>query len=172
METERLYLEMRTRERLELLLSQSVEEQLDYFGIENIEEMENRLAGIKRTLKKQGIGWRMWAIVEKKSQKVIGDCGFHNWVLEHDRSEVGYGLYEAYRNNGYMYEAMQKVVEYGFEELKLNRIEACISPDNIPSRKLIEKLGFEEEGTLRQHYKSKGKIYDSVIYSKLKSDKK
>ncbi len=170
METSRLILHHRTRAELENVLHQSQKVQMSYLGLEDAATLPTELERIEKTLHKRGIEWRMWGIIEKESQKVIGDAGFHNWVVEHDRSEVGYRLFETYRNKGYMTEAMQKIIKFGFQELKLNRIEACISPDNWPSRRLAEKLNFTQEGILREHYRTPEKIYDSVIYSILRSE--
>ena len=69
-----------------------------------------------------------------------------------------------------MVEALNQVVDFGFNILKLNRIEAFISPDNQPSLSIITKLGFKQEGVLRSHYKSQDVIYDSVVYSILRID--
>jgi [ribosomal protein S5]-alanine N-acetyltransferase len=71
-----------------------------------------------------------------------------------------------------MLEAITSIVDYGFHKMELNRIEAFISPDNLPSKKLIAKAGFTQEGVLREHYKWENKIYDSVVFSLLKSEYK
>lgn len=68
-----------------------------------------------------------------------------------------------------MSEALKCVINYGFKIMKLNRIEAFISPSNLPSIKIIENLGFTREGILKEHYKMKNEILDSVVYSLLKS---
>ncbi|MND70827.1 putative ribosomal N-acetyltransferase YdaF [compost metagenome] len=71
-----------------------------------------------------------------------------------------------------MTEALKPIIQYGFETMKLNRIEAFLSPDNIPSLKLVQKFGFTKEGHLREHYNKDNKLEDSAVYSLLKSEYK
>lgn len=112
-------------------------------------------------------------IVEKASNAIIGNCGFHSWNPQHHRAEVGYALNsDEFKNKGFMKEALQKVIEYGFQELDLNRIEALIDENNTPSKKLLEYFGFTKEGVVRGHYLVDGIFEDSVLYSLLKSEYK
>lgn len=112
-------------------------------------------------------------IVEKESNAIIGNCGFHSWNPQHHRAEVGYALNsDEFKNKGFMKEALQKVIEYGFNELDLNRIEALIDENNTPSKKLLHHFGFTREGNLRGHYLVDGVFEDSVLYSLLKSEYK
>ncbi len=69
-----------------------------------------------------------------------------------------------------MTQALQALIEEGFQTLKLNRIEAKVEPGNAPSRRLLEKAGFHEEGTLRHFEKLNGIFLDMVMYSLLRSD--
>lgn len=110
-------------------------------------------------------------IVEKQSGKKIGNCSFHTWNPQHHRAEVGYDLFsDEFKRKGYMKEALGKVLEYGFNEMDLNRIEALIDDENTPSRKLLEHYGFVREGITRGHYLVDGIFEDSVLYSLLKSE--
>ena len=109
----------------------------------------------------------MWDLIHLETKQVVGDCGFHSWYTNHFRAEIGYGLREGFKKQGFMSEAMSRILEYGFKEMNLNRVEAFISPENLNSRSLVEKFGFVLEGHLRQHYhnKAEGKIHDSVAVS-------
>ena len=110
-------------------------------------------------------------IVEKESGKVTGNCGFHTWNPQHCRAEIGYDLNsDEFKNKGYMKETLEKVIEFGFHEMKLNRIEALIDENNTPSRKLLDHFGFTKEGIMRGHYLVDEIFEDSVLYSLLKSD--
>lgn len=112
-------------------------------------------------------------IVEKESNAIIGNCGFHSWNPQHHRAEVGYALNsDEFKNKGFMKETLQKVIKYGFQELDLNRIEALIDENNTPSKKLLHHFGFTREGNLRGHYLVDGVFEDSVLYSLLKSEYK
>ena len=115
--------------------------------------------------------FHVFIIIDTQTEQPIGYCGFHTWYLEHDRAEIGYGLYsEAYKGKGVMSEVFAHVIAYGFNELKLQRIEAFISPDNQPSIKLVEKFNFTREGQLRHHYFKQGQHEDSVVYSLLSTE--
>lgn len=112
-------------------------------------------------------------IVEKQSSTIIGNCGFHTWNPQHHRAEIGYALNsDEFKNKGFMKEAVEKVIEFGFKEMQLNRIEALIDENNTPSKKLLHHFGFTREGNLRGHYLVNGIFEDSVIYSLLQSEYK
>ena len=110
-------------------------------------------------------------LLDKQSGCVIGRCGFRIWQKQHSRAEVGYAITNAaLRNKGYMREALTALVDLGFSQLGLNRIEAFIGTNNIPSLKLVIGLGFTQEGILRQHYCHNGIIEDSVCFSLLRQE--
>ena len=117
------------------------------------------------------ISLRRWQVVERTSRKVVGICGFHTWYINHFRAEVGYAITdESYRRKGLMSEAFERVIEFGFQAMNLNRIEAFIGPDNVPSLEFIQKFGFIKEGRLRQHYYKDDQAMDSIVYSLLRED--
>jgi RimJ/RimL family protein N-acetyltransferase len=69
-----------------------------------------------------------------------------------------------------MSEALQLVVRFSFRSLEVNRLEALVIKENIPSVRFLEKLGFQLEGTLRQYALIKGLFQDMQCYSMLKDD--
>jgi len=69
-----------------------------------------------------------------------------------------------------MTEAFQKIIHYGFDVMKLNRIEAFVSPQNEASIKLLKKFNFVEEGLLRKHYFKNNIMEDSLVCSLLRSE--
>jgi len=71
-----------------------------------------------------------------------------------------------------MTESMNKIIDYGFKDLNLSRFEAATLPENEPSRKLLEKLGFKYEGVAQSYLKIYGKWRNHIIYSKLREDRK
>ena len=95
----------------------------------------------------------------------------HVWYLDHNRAEIGYALTDnPEKSKGLMTEAMNSILKYGFEEMKLHRIEAFIGPENIPSLKLVAKFNFKKEGVLRQHYFKNDKMEDSAVFALLKDE--
>lgn len=75
-----------------------------------------------------------------------------------------------YKRKGISYVASQKLIDYGFSELGLEKIWLCVDYDNIAARKLYEKLGFKLEGTLRKDIYFKGKMIDRCMYGIIKEE--
>lgn len=69
-----------------------------------------------------------------------------------------------------MGEALQALVNLGFQELNLNHIEADIDPRNAPSRRCLERLGFKQEGYLRERWIVNDEACDSALYGLILSD--
>lgn len=111
-----------------------------------------------------------WGIEHQQTKKIIGSCSFVNWDNRNLRAELGYVLSSFYWNQGYMTEAINRIIEFGFNELNLVRIEARCHPDNIGSARVMEKTGMEFEGILRRHIFAKGDYQDVKIYAIIKDD--
>jgi len=110
-------------------------------------------------------------LVLKENNEPIGRCGYHNWYKDHKKAELGYALNkEEHKRKGYMSECVEAILEYGFNTMNLNRIEACVGPTNTDSQNIIKKYGFTQEGYLRQHYIRNDEIQDSLIFSLLKEE--
>ena len=99
-------------------------------------------------LKKEQIRWGIWTI---KDSAFLGDVGFWRFVPFRFRAEAGAKLFPQHWKRGYMSEALGTIIQYGFDQMGLNSIEGNISPENIASLKLVEKLGFKKEGHLKEH---------------------
>ncbi|WP_155590823.1 GNAT family N-acetyltransferase [Lysinibacillus cavernae] len=110
-----------------------------------------------------------WGIERKDTNEVIGTIGFHLWLAAHKRAEIGYEIHPDYWRQGYTKEAVQKAITYGFEHLNLNRIGAVVFLENEASNQLLMKLGFQQEGILRDYMYQNGQAYDTFIYSLLKT---
>ncbi len=111
-----------------------------------------------------------FAIALKDSGRMIGTIGFM-WInVEYKSAEVGYSLSREYWNRGIMTEALRRVVAFGFEELRLNRIEAQHETDNPASGRVMAHAGMQYEGTLRQRLKNKGRFVDVALYAILRGD--
>ena len=111
-----------------------------------------------------------WGIVHKEDGKFIGTCGFAECHLFHSRAEIGYAISRKYWRQGYMSEAVNAIIKFGFQTMNLNRIEARCDVENIASARVMEKVGMQFEGILRQHIFTKGKYCDLKIYSILRQD--
>lgn len=115
----------------------------------------------------------VWAIVEKKSNKVIGSYGLHRDLKrDNDKSKmIGYVLSDKFWGNEYVPEATNRVLEYAFDELDLNIISVYHFPFNERSKRVIEKSGFKFEGVLRlASTLPNGEIVDDFSYSMTKEE--
>lgn len=109
-----------------------------------------------------------WAIEYKEDGKMIGTIDFVSWYPSHKIAEIGYVLHRSYWGRGLMTEAVKRVIQFGFEKMKLVRIEAVCLPENISSYKVMEKAGMQYEGTLRKARRIKGENRDIKVYSIVK----
>ena len=143
----------------------------EYFTIDpftNIKETIEMVEVLKNLFRcRQGI---RWAIVRKNDSKVLGTCGFHNLKPEHLRVEMGYELGKKYWGQGFMAEALTAILDYGFNVMQVNRIEAFVNQGNGRSVRILEKMGFKLDGLLRNYEFARGKFVDQYCYSLLKSD--
>lgn len=112
----------------------------------------------------------LWGITLKGGDdKVIGTICLWNINRQDYRSEIGYSLHPDHWRKGIMKEAIEKVLEYGFREMKLHSVEGRISPGNIGSAAALEANGFVKEAHFKEDFFYNGKFLDTVVYSKLTS---
>lgn len=108
-----------------------------------------------------------WAITLKGSPKLIGIIGHYRIKPDHFRAEIGYMLLPEFQGKGIIPEAIKKVVDYGFDTMKLHSIEAIIDPENKASATVLEKNNFVKEAHLKENEFYEGCFLDTVIYSLL-----
>ncbi len=114
-----------------------------------------------------------WTIRLKDDSRMIGAI-----ALEHDKyrpdarsKEIGYSLSEEFWGRGIMTEAAKAVMKFGFEELDLEIIGICTGKVNKRSQRVIEKCGFQYEGTIRKTYEVfDGSLRDSLVFSMLREE--
>jgi|SRR5690606_20186026 len=106
-----------------------------------------------------------WAITQKGNDTLIGMIGFYRMNKDAFRAEVGYILHPDYQGKGIISEALQKVMEFGFEQMKLHSITAIIDPENIASEKVLQKANFVKEAHFKEDFYFNGEFLDSVHYS-------
>lgn len=98
---------------------------------------------------------------------LIGTVTLFNLDKQCRRAEIGYGMAYPAWGKGYMHEALSALLDFGFSELKLNRVEADIDPRNLASAKSLERLGFNREGYLRERWIVDGVVSDTALYGLL-----
>jgi len=142
-----------------------------FFGIVSDTELELERLKHQKGMTTYNRTYLLFQLLDKDSDVVMGGCGLHNWMPEHSRSEIGYALNDdQYKQKGFMTEAVRVVIDYGFQILNLNRLEALVGSNNTASLRLIQKMNFTKEGVLREHYCKNGILEDSVVFGLLKSE--
>jgi len=111
-----------------------------------------------------------WGLEEKDTGCLIGVCGLFAWNREWRKCATGYELHVDAQGKGLMREALRAAYSWGFSEMGLNRIEAQVHPENTPSLRLIEAMGFRREGTLREIAYWGGVFHDLLQLSLLLRD--
>jgi ribosomal-protein-alanine N-acetyltransferase len=153
----------------ELFILRSDEKVLQFIGREPAKSVSEVETFIEKILAAQKNSESvLWGIaLADQPDKLIGTICYWQMQPENYRAEIGYALRPEHWGKGIMTEAINKVVDYGFTEMKLHSIEARTNPENIVSGVILEKTGFVKEGHLKEEFYFKGKFYDSVIYSRL-----
>ena len=141
----------------------------EYPGPKNLEVARRELKFYFTDNFRKGAGIR-WGITLKGSDELIGSAGLYKLVPKTSQAETGYDLDPEYWGQGIMTEAMTAIIEHAFDTMKVNRIEAYVSPRNKGSQGLVRRLGFRKEGVLREHDFYKGKFTDDFLYALLKRD--
>ncbi len=111
-----------------------------------------------------------WGVARKSDDQVIGTTTLFNLDFNNRRCEVGYGLDRAEWGKGYMNEALNALLEYAFKTLNLHRIEADVDPRNTGSIKTVQRLGFQQEGYLRERWQVGGEIQDALFFGLLRPE--
>ncbi|MWB94235.1 GNAT family N-acetyltransferase [Flavobacterium sp. GA093] len=110
-----------------------------------------------------------WGITLKGDSKLLGIIGYYRMQPENYRAEIGYMLLPDYHGKGIVPEAVNRLIEYGFEDLKLHSIEAVIDPENFASEKVLQKCGFIKEAHFKESDFYEGRFLDKVVYSLLQN---
>ncbi|STQ91161.1 GNAT family N-acetyltransferase [Iodobacter fluviatilis] len=154
-----------------LLAIFSDEKVMQYWSTPPWNSIEIAEALIARDLKAMAAGGYIRLGIERAEDHIlIGNCTLFDLDKQCRRAEIGYGMAHSAWGKGYMHEALSALLDFGFSELKLNRIEADIDPRNLASAKSLERLGFSREGYLRERWIVDGVVSDTALYGLLVSD--
>ena len=111
-----------------------------------------------------------WSIRLLKDNTFIGELGMRVSTPKFNKGEIHYSLIPEFWNAGFASEAVQAILEYGFNTLNLHRIEAGVATQNKNSIKLLEKVGMTREGMHRKILPIRGEWTDNFSYAILKED--
>ena len=143
-----------------------------YFGasaMTSIDEAVARVNAIRSAFaEREGL---RWAITRRADGQFIGSCAFWRLIKPHFRAEIGYELAPEFWGQGVMPEALSAVLAFGFTTLGLHSVEAHIHPANSGSRRVLEKLGFVQEGYFRENYyePAEDRFSDTGVFSLLRA---
>ncbi len=110
-----------------------------------------------------------WGITLKGEDQLVGSCGY-SWHLGRPFGAIGYDLARRYWKQGIMTEAIQALLHFGFVVRNLHRVEARVRRENEASMRLLQRLGFQEEGLLRECLFLNNSFFDVKIFSLLQSE--
>lgn len=168
--TQRLRLRRLTPDTYREKFTQLTNDQLmEFFGCRNDTQLAEERKKFEEGLSMYRKSLLLFQLLLPATERVIGWCGFHTWYLTHRHAEIGYMLFdESDMQQGYMKEALRAILDYGFREMELHRVDAMVASDNTASLRLLETEGFVQEGVLRENYFVNGRFEDSLIFGLLK----
>lgn len=112
-----------------------------------------------------------WFLRLEESDKVIGTFGLVYWDLNNKKTQIGYGISPHYWRKGYFSEALTLGVNYCFDVLGFDRVEAHTRLDNLGSIKGLEKYGFKSERLIpNSHSRFDGTNHDATVHSMTRED--
>ncbi len=110
-------------------------------------------------------------VVEPKSGRLMGEAILKLMpAIRHRQGEIGWAVAEDLKGKGYATEIGRALLAIAFGGLKLHRVFAMCSTENLASRRVMEKLGMREEGTLREHFRSRERWWSSHLCAVLASE--
>jgi RimJ/RimL family protein N-acetyltransferase len=110
------------------------------------------------------------ALERSEDDVFIGWCALFRWNPEYRSAGIGYCLSEAAWGQGFATEAATALLQWAFDTLDLNRVQSETDTRNIGSARVLEKLGFVREGTLREDCIVNGEVSDSWVYGLLRRE--
>jgi len=128
-----------------------------------------RFLSVCRQMEEEGTGARL--AVERRDDGVfLGWCTLNRWNPDFRSASLGYCFGEAAWGHGYATEAVRALLTWAFGALDLNRVQAEVDTRNAPSARVLEKLGFVLEGTLREDCVVDGVVSDSWVHGLLRRE--
>jgi ribosomal-protein-serine acetyltransferase len=104
-------------------------------------------------------------------QEFVGLVGLKDTDFDNMKTEIGYWLSEYFQHKGIITRSCRALIDYAFDELKMNRIQLKAATGNIKSQRVAERLGFSKEGIERDGELHNRGFVDLIVYSLLKADR-
>ena len=175
-ETERLTLKLLTLKDLEDLHEMNSYFEVSEFNTIGVPKDFSEIKKLFQSVIEEGMNPNpkkcLWAIRLKTDGEFVGNIGMSFSIPKYSSAEIHYALHPSKWGNGYASEAVKKLLEYGFLSLGIHRIEAGVATGNAKSIKLLEALGFMQEGIRRKILPIRGEWSDNYQYAMLEEDYK
>ncbi|MGE3342752.1 MAG: GNAT family N-acetyltransferase [Vicinamibacterales bacterium] len=111
-----------------------------------------------------------WGIVRAGDTAICGTCTLASIDREHERAELGFALGRRFRGTGLAHHAVSLLIAHAFGTMRLHRLEADVDPRNVASQRVLERLGFRQEGYQRERHLVAGERQDNMLYALLASE--
>lgn len=127
-----------------------------------------RLAACASAFDPPGASEYRWFV--QHAEQIVGTVAINSCNYRMEHAEIGYQIGQQYAGRGLGTWAVARLVQRSFAEGPFRRLQAMIHIENVASRRLVERLGFRQEGCLRQHYKIGERWVDEALYAVLRED--
>jgi RimJ/RimL family protein N-acetyltransferase len=114
--------------------------------------------------------WFQWAMTLRAGGQMIGDCAFYLVQRDTRQAEIGVTLSRAHQAQGFAREAIHRVLEYLFDELRLHRVFANCDPENTPAWQILDRMGFRREAHFIENLWFKGHYASEYWYAMLQRE--
>lgn len=169
--TERLLLRKVEETDNEFVLSAYSNNELTKFMLHryyNLEEIKIQMQHYK-DMYQQNTGCA-WILENSINKHPMGIVSVFNYSSVHKKTEIGFWILPSFQKQGYITEAAKAVINYCFNHININRIEATVETENIASITVIKKLKLQHEGTFREYEINNGKFIDLMMFAILRKD--
>ena len=142
---------------------------IQYYGVnyQTLEECNNQVQ-FYSDLEKNGTGIS-WAICSPDNQLFYGAAGLNNLDRQHQKAEICFWLLPEFWGQRVLLEVIPFICHYGYNQLRLHRIEAIVESDNSNCKSLLKKFNFDHEGTMKDCEKKNDKFISLDIFASLAS---
>jgi len=142
-----------------------------YTGYQNWTSLQQAAELIDKDIAAMAAGdYVRFGLVHRDNENLIGTCCLFHLDAQCRRAEIGYDLHPAMWGQGLMHESLAALLSLGYTDMGLNRIEADVDPLNLSSIKVLRRLGFQQEGLLRERWIVDGMKSDTVILAMLHAE--
>jgi len=137
--------------------------------VDGTKSVDDSLAFIHMTMNQYASNKGFQAGIQFKN-RLVGCIGFHEIDWANRKTDIGYWLGQGFQGHGIMTQATKAMVDIAFRQYQLNRVEILAAVNNHKSRAIPERLGFYQEGCLREHERLYDHFVDHIVYAMLAAD--